>query len=159
MSLSPGERESLGEIETRLNRSDPRLAAMLTDGTITRTRRCSARMSLRRHWPDRGEFLRFLVIAVGLAVTVVLAVVGVLTTHSAGPSGPGRPASVVGSANAPLSPDQRPVIDQLMVSGATSGVPTSTWRFSREPSGTSRGLPLNTCPFTITVTLPCAGPT
>src|ERR1700753_1196588 len=46
-----------------------------------------------------------------------------------------------------------------MVSGATSGVPTSTWRFSCDPSGTSRGLPLNTCPFTITVTLPWAWPT
>ena len=47
-----------------------------------------------------------------------------------------------------------PVLDQLIVSGATSGVPTWTWRFSRDPSGTSRGLPLNTWPFTVTVTFP-----
>ena len=54
-------------------------------------------------------------------------------------------------------PTYKPVIGQLIVSGATSGVPTSTWRFSRDPSGTPRGLPVNTCPFTITVTFPDQG--
>jgi hypothetical protein len=34
------------------------------------------------------------------------------------------------------------VIDQLIVSGATSGAPTSTWRFSRDPNGTQRLIPL-----------------
>ena len=51
------------------------------------------------------------------------------------------------------------MLDQSIVSGATSGVPTSSWRFSWEPSGTSRGFPLKTLPLTIAVTLPLAGPT
>jgi double-stranded uracil-DNA glycosylase len=57
-----------------------------------------------------------------------------------------------------LAARYRPVPDQLTVSGATSGAPTSTWRFSCDPRATSRGLPVNTCPFTITVTFPRAGP-
>jgi len=39
---------------------------------------------------------------------------------------------------------QSPVFDQSMVSGSISGVPTSSWTFSCEPSGTLRGFPLNT---------------
>ena len=110
MHLSPGERESLGELETRLSRSAPRLAAMLTYGTTTCTRRSSARMYLRSCWADRSELVRFLIVAVCLAVCVGLAVDGVLTTHpasspghSVGRSGPGQPAGGVWPDIAPGS--------------------------------------------------------
>ena len=101
MSLSPGERESLGEIESCLSRSDPRLAAMLTYGTTACTRCCRARMSLRRRWPDPGELVRLPVVVVCLAVIIGVAIAGVLTTHPASPPRPGRPASVVGSVSVP----------------------------------------------------------
>jgi Protein of unknown function (DUF3040) len=98
MSLSPGEREALGEIETHLSGSDPRLAEMLTRGTTRRTRSWPARMSGPRRCPDRGELVRFLVVAIGLALVIGLAVVGVLTTHPAtspGPPGPRHADEVV----------------------------------------------------------------
>jgi hypothetical protein len=90
MSLSPGEREALGEIETHLSGSDPRLAAMLTYGTTRRTRLRPARMSGPRRCPDPGELVRFLVVAIGLALVIGLAVAGVLMTHPAtSPESPG----------------------------------------------------------------------
>jgi hypothetical protein len=87
MSLSPGEREALNEIEGQLSRSDPRLAVMLTHWTDSRVRGWPARLPgpARRRSP--AELIRFLIISVGLTAIIVLAIVSIL--RSPAPS-PGR---------------------------------------------------------------------
>lgn len=90
MSLSPSEREALGQIEDRLRKSDPRLAAVLTYWTIKSMRWPPARMWMRRRGPGSGELARLVVVAAALALVIGLAVVGVLTTPSAGTPGYGR---------------------------------------------------------------------
>ena len=91
MALSPAEQEALGEIETHLSRSDPRLAAMLTYRTARCTRSWPARMSVWKRRPDVSELVRFLVVAVGMALVIGLAIAGVLTTHPATSPGPPAP--------------------------------------------------------------------
>jgi|SRR6185437_12364862 len=88
MSLSPGEREALNEIEGQLSRSDPRLAVMLTHWTDSRVRGWPARLPgpARRRSP--GELIRFLIISVGLTAVIVLAIVSILRTPA--PRSPGR---------------------------------------------------------------------
>ncbi len=82
MSLSPAERAALGEIESRLLRSDPRLAAMLTYWTTGRVRAWLGRVPLPgRRGP--GELTRRIVVTAGLAVVIGLAVASILTAHPA----------------------------------------------------------------------------
>jgi hypothetical protein len=80
MSLSPGEREALNEIEGQLSRSDPWLAVMLTHWPDRRVRGWTARLPgpARRRSP--GELIRFLIISVGLTAVIVLAIVSILRT-------------------------------------------------------------------------------
>jgi hypothetical protein len=105
MSLSPREREALGEIEIQLSRSDPRLAAMLGAGATRRSRWRPARNLLRWSRTGPGELARFLIPTVGLALVVALAVAGVLSTHPARSPGPGRhPAGAVVPTGVPRFP-------------------------------------------------------
>jgi len=99
MGLSRSEQEALGKIETQLSRADPRLAATLAYGTTGYTRRMSARTALRRRWPDLGELVRFLIVLIGLAVVIGVAVAGVLTTHAARMPPGQRPANEVVPSN------------------------------------------------------------
>lgn len=100
MSLAPGERQALAEIESRLRWSDPRLAAMLAlwrvKGAWTRV----ASMFLQQR-PGPGDLMRFLVVAAGLALAIGVAIAGVLMTIPARPPGHGRRpagAAISGSA-------------------------------------------------------------
>jgi hypothetical protein len=79
MSLSPGEREALHEIEGQLRQSDPRLAAMLTYSATGRARGWLARLPSR----GRAQVTRLLVVAACLALLIGLAVAGVLTAPAA----------------------------------------------------------------------------
>ena len=88
MSLSPGEREALNQIEGQLSRSDPRLAVMLTRWPDRRARGWQARLPgpARRRSP--AELIRFLIISVGLTAIIVLAIVSILRAPA--PRSPGR---------------------------------------------------------------------
>ncbi len=88
MSLSPGEREVLSEIEGRLSRSDPRLAAMLTHWTAGRVRGWLARLPGPARWRDARDLTRVVVVAVGLALVIGLAMVSILRAPV--PRVPGR---------------------------------------------------------------------
>ncbi len=115
MSLSPGEREVLNEIEGRLSRSDPRLAAMLTYWTAGRVRGRLARLPgpARRRGPR--ELARALIVAVGLGLVIALAVVSVLRAPAP------RPAV-----------RQQPYSSQAPPRG-TQGTPASTYPYGAYP--------------------------
>jgi Protein of unknown function (DUF3040) len=100
MSLSPREREALSEIEGRLSRSDPRLAAMLSHWPDRRVREWPARLPEPARRRSPADLIRFLIISVGVTVVIVLAIVSILRTPA--PRSPGRvPAH--GSQQAPPS--------------------------------------------------------
>jgi hypothetical protein len=89
MSLEPGERQALAEIESRLRRSDPELVAMLDLLTVRSARWRSALMFTRVH----GKLVKSFVIGAVISLAVGMAIVGVLTTSPVGPAGRGqRPA-------------------------------------------------------------------
>ena len=100
MSLSPGEREALSQIEGRLSRSDPRLATMLTHWPDRSVRGWPARLPGPPWWRTPADLIRFLIISVGVTVVLVLAIVSILRTP--GPRSPGRVPSH-GSQQAPPS--------------------------------------------------------
>lgn len=95
MSLSPGEREALSEIEGRLTRSDPRLAAMLARWPDQRARGWPARLPGPARWRRAKEPTRILVVAVGLALVIGLSMVGIL--RSPAPRSPGRQQLLYGN--------------------------------------------------------------
>jgi hypothetical protein len=101
MSLSPGEREALNEIEGQLSRSDPRLAAMLSHWPDRRVRGWPSRLPEPAWWRSPADLIRFLIISVGVTVVIVLAIVSILRT----PAPPRLPARVQphGSQQAPPS--------------------------------------------------------
>lgn len=97
MSLSPGEREVLNEIESRLSSSDPRLAAMLTYWTAGRVRGWLARLSLPARWRAPKELTRVLIVAVGVTLVMGLAIVSILRAPAPRLPGRGQPYSHQGS--------------------------------------------------------------
>ena len=95
MSLEPGGRQALGEIESGLRRSDPGLVAMLDLLTVRSARWRSALMFTRLH----GKLVKSFVIGAVISLAIGIAIVGVLTMspaqagHGQCPAGSATPAS------------------------------------------------------------------
>ena len=97
MSLEPGERQALAEIESGPRRSDPGLVAMLDLLTVRSARWRSALMFTRLH----GKLVKGFVIGAVISLAIGPAIVGVLTMSPAGPTGRGqRPAGSATPASA-----------------------------------------------------------
>ena len=96
MSLEPGERLALAEIESGLRRSDPELAAMLGLLTVRYARLRSALMFMRLH----GKLVKSFVIGTVISLSIGIAIAGILTMTPVGSTGRGqRPAGTVTPAS------------------------------------------------------------
>jgi Protein of unknown function (DUF3040) len=101
MGLAPGEEQTLTEIESRLRRSDPGLAAMFTAFSSQVVCRQGPVRELLSPWrPGSKRVLRSVLLASLAALLVLGIVLGFLVTSHAGPPA-GTTVPVPGTAGFP----------------------------------------------------------